>query len=200
MSSSSRARILLSKGHALYALAATLAEFGYSPEWTAFDSKPVTSDLCWHPGLALPGIALKSASLCELLAVGAQLARTAGLREAKGKVFVIGNGAHLESALLWDSLQFMAAQAPQRVVLVIENHSPTLMRDEPFTRFDAFGWDVRLVDGHSLEELREALHGSDTDRPRVVVADTRDNIDSLPSHPEAELSNLRALQPVLNAS
>lgn len=193
--SSNRDRILLFKGHALHALAATLSELGCSTEWSTFRRKQVTSDLCWHPGLALPGIALNSVSLGELLAIGTQLARNAGLRDEKGKVFIIGSSAQLNTVVLWDSLQFIAAQGPQRVVLVIENQGPSHLRNEPFTRrFDAFGWDVQHVDGHSLQELREALHGSDSDRPRVVIADT-DAVNELsPSQPEEEAAVTLAIQ------
>jgi|GEM_PF-3529399 len=172
-SGSNGSYVLLAKGHATYALAATLAECGWPSGWSPHDCKELTSDRCWHPGLEIPGVELKSGTLCELLAVGIELTQDARRRGSNAKAFVVASGAQLDSTELWDSVRFMAAQDRQGVVLVIENQSLALALGSPFTRrFDAFGWDVLWVDGHSLEELHEGLHESDNDRPRLVIADT----------------------------
>src|SRR5262249_41436569 len=80
---------LLSKGHDVPALYATLAELGFfSRERLANHLKP-TDSLYWHPNTNIPGVEFHSGSLGHLLSIAIGIAIDIKLHSAQNKVYVL---------------------------------------------------------------------------------------------------------------
>ena len=82
----------------------------------------------------------------------------------------------------WEALLFAAHHKLHNLTAIIDYNKLQSIKSiadtlnlEPFgDKLRAFGWAVHIVDGHSHDELREALAGPDDSqgRPRVVLANT----------------------------
>ncbi|HVO10462.1 MAG TPA: transketolase [Vicinamibacteria bacterium] len=174
--------LLLSKGHDVPALYATLAERGFFPVERLRQHLKTTDSLYWHPSRAVPGIEFHSGSLGHLLAVGLGIALDARLRGADNRVFVVLGDGELDEGSVWEAALVAAAQRLDNLVAVVDRNgmqancrTEELLPLEPLlAKFEAFGWSCRETDGHSFAELDEAfaLLPARPGRPTAVVAHT----------------------------
>ena len=182
LSDPERDYLLLSKGHDVPALYGTLAEMGY------FDSTRLASHLkthdafYWHPNRAIPGIEFHSGSLGHLLSVGIGIALDIQLRKGSNRVFVVAGDGELNEGSMWEGILVAAAQRLGNLLLIVDrNQFQANVRTEDLnplepleSKFKAFGWRVRRIDGHRFEEMEPAfadlLDGEG--QPSVLIADT----------------------------
>ena len=175
-----RDTVLLSKGHAVPALYATLTELGYFPAERLKAHLTTRDDIYWHPNRAIPGVEFHSGSLGHMLSVGIGIALDARIRRSAARVFVVVGDGELNEGSIWEGLLVARAQRLGSLVLVVDRNrlqanSPTedLIPLEPLAdKFEAFGWNVSTVDGHSFDELRNAFNPVPSQRPTVVIANT----------------------------
>ena len=192
-----RDRFILSKGHNAIALYVVMALRGYFDvaELDTFDQGD--SRLQGHPdALRLPGLDASTGSLGQGLAVGAGMAL--GAKRA-GKDFVtwvmLGDGEHQEG-MVWESVLCARRYQLDNLVAIVDRnglqqygwphdggHDSRFDRLDPWAGIDlsgvyrAFGWNVLDIDGHDMDEVREALASPRTffagsGRPTVVMAST----------------------------
>ena len=180
-----RDRFYLSIGHYAIALYAALIEAGVIPEdeiesYGADDSRlPMSGMAAYTPGMEITGGSLGHGLP---IAVGACLA----LRRKRSESFVyvlfsdgeLGEGATWEAAMAASShglsnligivdVNDMQADGPSKQVTNFEPLGP---------KFEAFGWEVRRVDGNDIDALVEAFDAARSSAhpgPRIVVCDTR---------------------------
>lgn len=177
-----RDTFLLSKGHDVPALYATLAELGYfDPARLAGHLQPGTH-LYWHPNRAIPGVEFHSGSLGHLLAVGAGVALDAKLRGSDARSFVLLGDGELDEGSIWETLLVAAARGLDNLVAIVDrNHFQANCRTEELVplepldaKFGAFGCGFARVDGHDFAALEGAFATLPLvpGRPSVVVCDT----------------------------
>jgi transketolase len=174
--------LLLSKGHDVPALYATLAELGFFERERLANHLGPTDSIYWHPSRAVPGIEFHSGSLGHLLAVGIGIALDVRLRGGSNRVFVVLGDGELDEGSVWEACLVAAAQRLDNLVAIVDRNGrqanlPTeeLVPLEPLpAKFQAFGWECRTVDGHSFSELDEALAllPATPGRPTAVIART----------------------------
>jgi transketolase len=174
--------LLLSKGHDVPALYATLAELGFFPvERLGNHLKPEDS-LYWHPSRAVPGVEFHSGSLGHLLAVGIGIALDIRLRGGCNRVFVVLGDGELDEGSVWEAFLVAAAQRLDNLVAIVDRNArqancrtEELVPLEPLAaKLEAFGWSTRSVDGHSFSALDSAfaLLPERPGRPTAVIART----------------------------
>jgi transketolase len=174
--------LLLSKGHDVPALYATLAELGFFPLERLRNHLKTTDSIYWHPNRSVPGVEFHSGSLGHLLAVGIGIALDIRLRGGQNRVFVVLGDGELDEGSVWESCLVAAAQGLDNLVAVVDRNglqancrTEELVPLEPLpAKFQAFGWSCRTVDGHSFEALDEAfaILPAVPGRPTAVVART----------------------------
>jgi transketolase len=174
--------LLLSKGHDVPALYATLAELGFFPEERLRAHLKTSDSIYWHPNRAVPGVEFHSGSLGHLLAVGLGIALDIRLRGGSNRVFVVLGDGELDEGSVWEALLVAAAQRLDNLVAVVDRNGlqanvPTeeLVPLEPLpAKLEAFGWSCRSVDGHSHPALAEAFAElpAQPGRPTAIVART----------------------------
>ncbi len=172
--------VLLSKGHAVPALYGTLAELGYFPASRLAAHLQTDDSIYWHPNPDIPGVEFRSGSLGHLLSVGIGMALDARLRGSESRVYVIVGDGELNEGSIWEAALVARAQELNRLFLVVDRNqlqaniqTEDLVPLEPLAaKFEAFGWTVTTIDGHSFGELRRALTDSSTRRSTAIIANT----------------------------
>jgi len=177
-----RDRLVLSKGHAALALYAALHQRGWLTREELNTYCEDGSLLGVHPEHRLRGIDFSTGSLGHGLALGAGAALAARLQGSSRRVFVLLSDGECNEGSIWESAMFAAHQELSNLVVVIDmngqqalGYTRHVLDLEPMDRrWDAFGWDARVVDGHDVEALLQAFDDLDpvTGPPHVLVART----------------------------
>ncbi|MEO1686661.1 MAG: transketolase [Pseudomonadota bacterium] len=180
-----RDRFLLSIGHYAIALYAALIEAGVLPEaeigaYGMDDSRlPMSGMASYTPGMEITG-----GSLGQGLGIGVGMAL--GLRRKGSGAFVVNlmSDGELGEGSTWEAAMAAAQHRLGRLICLVDFNdqqadgpSRQVSSDAPAERkFEAFGWDVRRVDGNDLAAVVAALDAAKAepgDRPRAVIFDTR---------------------------
>jgi transketolase len=181
----SRDRFILSKGHAALALYGALHLRGWITEEELNSYCGDDSLLGVHPEHALKGVDFSVGSLGQGLSFGAGSALAARLRGSSRRVFVLVSDAECNEGALWEAAMFAAHHRLSNLTVIVDlngqqafGYTADVLSLSPMgERWRAFGWDVREVDGHDVDELTEAMKESDETgeidgRPRAVIART----------------------------
>ena len=174
-----RDMFILSKGHAVPALYAVMAEIGILDKALLTQHMATNSPIYWHPNKALPGIDFHSGSLGHGLSIAMGLVLAKRLKHAAGRVFVLLGDGELNEGTIWEGLLFANAQKMNELTLIVDkNNLQANLRTQdliPLTpledKFKSFGCTVSSVDGHDLTALETTLR-QETEGPHVVIANT----------------------------
>jgi transketolase len=174
--------LLLSKGHDVPALYATLAELGFFPTGRLANHLKTNDSVYWHPNRSVPGVEFHSGSLGHLLALGIGIALDIRLRGGRNRVFVVLGDGELDEGSIWESCLVAAAQRLDNLVAIVDRNglqancrTEELVPLEPLpAKFQSFGWSCRTVDGHSFADLDLAFADLPAvpGRPTAIVAET----------------------------
>ncbi len=162
---SDRDRFLLGKGHACLTLYAILADLGLFPADELNHFAGNGSLLAGHPDHLIPGVEAISGSLGHALGLGAGIAMGAMIDKRDCNVFVLLGDGECHEGAIWEAAMFAGHHKLRNLVAIIDNNrlgatdftNRTLTLDPIEDRWRSFGWDVRPVNGHSLEEIISAL-------------------------------------------
>ncbi|MFC1988636.1 transketolase [Chloroflexota bacterium] len=131
----------------------------------------------------IPGVEAVWGSLGHGLGVGAGLALAARMdKKDYMTVVILGDGECYEGAI-WEAAMFAGHHELNNLVSVVDRNgictidfTENCIRLDPFeSKWQAFGWDVITIDGHSFDEIFAAFKGFRTrksPRPLVVIANT----------------------------
>jgi transketolase len=174
---------VLSKGHAAPILYAAWAEAGAFPREKLLTLRKVNSDLEGHPTTRLPFVEVATGSLGQGLSVGAGIAISAKqFDNSDQRVYVLmGDGESAEGSV-WEAAQWAALHRLNNLCATIDinrlgQSQPTMLEWELEiykARWEAFGWQTLIVDGHSIPDLLTAYETASrsADRPTIVFART----------------------------
>jgi transketolase len=167
---------ILSKGHAAFALYATLIEHLYIKPNHVEDLNFRREKFGGHPDRnKLSQIEASTGSLGHGLpiAVGRALADKALGRDRF--IFVLVGDGELNEGSCWEAFSLMERHKLNNVRVIIDrNHS----NDDSLDLFDiqsklqAFNFEVLSFNGHSKYEISEAISISRLEKPLVLIADT----------------------------
>lgn len=174
--------LILSKGHAVPALYAVLAEFGFFPV-DRLERHLSTADLVyWHPNTAIPGIEFNTGSLGHGLSVGVGVALAAQMDGSRNRVVVLVGDGELQEGSHWEAVLVAAAQNLDNLIAIVDrNRIQANVRTEDLTpvepldrKFASFNWTARTIDGHDFREILSTLDQVpfQRNRPSVIIANT----------------------------
>ena len=178
-----RDRFILSKGHAAPALYAVLAECGYFPVEELMTLRQMGSRLQGHPDRTItPGVEMSSGSLGQGLSFGLGVALAGRLDEQDYRVYVLLGDGECNEGQVWEAAMATAHYNIDNLTAVVDNNGQQIdgwncdvMSLDPFVaKWQAFGWNVIEVDGHSLPKLIAAFKEAQgvKGQPTVIVAHT----------------------------
>jgi len=173
---------VLSKGHASAALYAALADRGFIP-WSECETYAHEgSRLAGHPLRRLPGVEFPTGSLGHGLSLGAGVALGLKRSVRTNRVFVLLGDGELQEGSVWEAVMSAAQFGLDNLTAIVDRNTWQIsgrtehcVALEPLaSRWRAFGWSVREVDGHDFGELRTAFAAirAETGRPTLLIART----------------------------
>lgn len=173
---------VLSKGHAAPILYAAWAEAGAFPREHLLTLRRLDSDLEGHPTPRLPFVDVATGSLGQGLSAGIGLALDARLLGVERRTYVLMGDAESAEGSVWEAAQLGAHYGLGSLCATIDvnrlgQSQATMLAyemDVYRARWESFGWQALVVDGHDIGALRAAYEAaSDThDRPTIVLART----------------------------
>ncbi|HNY86471.1 MAG TPA: transketolase [Candidatus Hydrogenedentes bacterium] len=161
-----RDRFVLSKGHGGVGHAVVLANKGYFPMEDLKTFNETGSKLGMHlDGAKAKGVDASTGSMGHGLCQALGMALGARVLKKDTRVFcIIGDGESNEGSI-WEAAMAAAHyKTPNLVAFLDRNHymidgyTEDVMSLEPLAdKWRAFGWETRVVDGHDLAALAEAI-------------------------------------------
>lgn len=155
---------VLSKGHAVAALASIYADLGYFDRSVLRNSRSHHSILNGHPGPVLPGIHLATGPMGQGLSVAQGLALV-GRQAPHYDCYCLCGDGELQEGPIWEGVMY-AGQAHLDNFCVIVDHnngqldlSSRMVFTMPHleTVFASFGWEVASVDATQYDGMYRAL-------------------------------------------
>jgi transketolase len=176
-----RDRFILSKGHCSASFYSALAFSGFFSPLSLSTFMDPMSPLNGHPNRnKVPGVETNTGPLGHGLPVGVGAALGAKLKGDGSRVIVVTGDGELQEGSNWEA--FMAAshyRLDNLTVVVDRNRLQQGARTEETNQLDpldeklaAFGWEVRIVDGHDYEALISAMSEESHGGPIAVIANT----------------------------
>jgi len=177
-------KLLLSAGHKCLALYGALAVKGIIDASVLDTYNKLGSPVPGHPDATkLPGVEFSTGSLGHGLPLGCGYALAARMKNMNYKTYVLmGDGEQGEGSN-WEAAAFAAHNHLDNLIAIIDENGlqingTTAKVCKPTSygeRYAAFGWSVRTVDGHDVEELFNTLKAVpfEKGKPSLIVARTR---------------------------
>jgi transketolase len=177
-----RDRLVVSKGHAAAIVYAALAEMGFLQLAELETYSANGSRLAGHVTRSVPGVEFSTGSLGHGLPVAAGMALAGQRTGASWRTFCLLSDGELDEGSNWEAVQCAQHFRLSGLVAIVDYNkiqSFGTVADvsdlHPLaTKFAAFNWGVRELDGHDHVALRSALSGPPplAGRPTVIVAHT----------------------------
>ena len=178
-----RDRFLLSKGHAVEAFYAVLAEAGF------IDVKDVIknyakdgSPYIGHPNHGIPGIEMNTGSLGHGLPIACGMALAAKMDELSYRTYCFMGDGELAEGSVWEGAMSGSNFALDNLCgLIDRNHlqisgdtEDVMKLDSLKERWEAFGWHVVECDGNDLSALDAAFTEAENTKgqPTMIIANT----------------------------
>jgi len=174
---------ILSKGHAAPGLYAVLAEAGFFPTDQVNDLRKLGSPLEGHPNMnRLPGVEASTGSLGQGASQGIGHALAARLDGRGSRIYVMVGDGETEEGQVWEAAMFAGNAGLDNFTLIVDRNgyqqTDAVDNVQPLDpledKFRAFGFETRVIDGHSLDEVAAAFHWARgvKDKPQVILART----------------------------
>jgi len=178
-----RDRFILSKGHGGIALYPILADLGFFPVKELDNFCRAGCALGTHPDINVPGVEIVTGSLGNGLGIAAGLALCAKIDNDNYIVTVLlGDGECYEGSV-WEAAMFAGGHRLKNLVAIIDRNQLSatdfteifLPMDPLQEKWEAFNWDVVIIDGHSFKEINCALgefRSNTSDKPLMLICNT----------------------------
>ena len=177
-----RDRFVLSKGHAALALYAAFFLKGWLTQKELDSYCADGGCLGVHPEHFLKGVDFSTGSLGQGLSMGAGAALAASIKKSSYRTFVLMSDAECNEGSVWEAIMFAAQHKLSNLIVIIDynrqqafGYTKDVLNLDPLNkRWEAFGWDVRQVDGHDVSEIMRTIQGLSlqSGSPHVIIANT----------------------------
>ncbi|MBO7519367.1 MAG: transketolase [Clostridia bacterium] len=177
-----RDRFVLSKGHAAPALYATLAERGYFDKKELFNLRHIGSFLQGHPDMkGTPGVDMSTGSLGQGISAAVGMALSAKHFGDNYRVYTVLGDGEIEEGQVWEAAMFAANKELSNLTafvdlngMQIDGTIEEVNSARPVDKkFEAFGWETVVIDGHDFEQIKNALEkAKKSDKPVAIIANT----------------------------
>eukprot|EP00794_Sanderia_malayensis_P006005 gene6004-6703_t len=176
-------RFVLSKGHAAPILYAAWAEAGLLTRDELLNLRKIDNDLEGHPTPRLNFIDVATGSLGQGLSCACGMAYTAKhFDKASYRTYcILGDGESAEGSV-WEAANFASFYKLDNLVAIVDinrlgQSDPTLLQHDTETykkRWEAFGWNTYVLDGHDVEGLCKCFFEASTvkGKPTVLLCKT----------------------------
>ena len=179
--SPTRDRYVQSKGQSVEALYVVLADCGFFERARLESLCRFQSHLVGHPTRKVPGVEQNTGALGHGLSICTGIAIGAKLDGADFRTYTLIGDGELAEGSNWEAAMAAAHYKLDNLTAIVDfntlqitGRTQDVMSSDPLVeKLTAFGWAVRVVDGHDVAELTDALSAPlKTGQPSAVVART----------------------------
>jgi len=176
--------LVLSKGHGVMAQYACMREMGWLNDKEHIERYfGDGSDLMGLSDSRTPGLEVSSGSLGHGFSVGVGIAEGLRRRGTDQRVFAIVGDGELNEGPIWEGMLFASHNKLSNLMMIVDaNGFQAMGRTDDVMelgsirqKLESFGFETADVDGHdqgALETTIRTLIGSDSPRPKALVAKT----------------------------
>ena len=175
-----RDRLVVSKGHCVLAYYSALNKVGFLSDEDIASFETNGSHFHGHAMRNLEnGIEFSGGSLSMGMTFAVGLALSCKRKGNTNRVFALVGDGECDEGLIWEAAMSAAHYHLNNFTVIVDRNK--LQYDGPTEKvmnqidlakkFEAFGFDVFVVDGHDCDALSKALKKI-TDKPTCVIADT----------------------------
>ena len=211
-----RDRLVVSKGHAGPAVYATLASKGFFPEDWLKTLNPGGTNLPSHSDMTkTPGVDSPDGSLGQGFSAAVGIALGQRVQKINARTFTIIGDGESQEGQIWEGAEAAGAWKLDNLFAFLDLNGQQL---DGYTkdiipqvnipeRWQSFGWDVHVINGHNFEEIERAIEKakSTSGKPHMIVMNTIKsygyipgegikNNHSMPITPEAAEEAIKALK------
>ena len=178
-----RDRFVLSKGHAAPVLYSALARRGFFSPEELKTLRKFGSNLQGHPNMNdLPGIDMSTGSLGQGVSTAVGMALSGKVDNKDYRVYALLGDGELEEGQVWEAAMSGAHYKLDNLTIFIDFNGlqidgdiTKVMNPSPIDKkFEAFGWNVLVIDGHNYDEILEAIEKAKNHKgqPTAIVCKT----------------------------
>lgn len=177
-----RDRFILSKGHACLSLYVTLWLHGYFSKQDLDSFLQDGSLFAGHAHHHLPGVEASTGSLGHGLSLAAGMAYAGKCDGASYRVVALLSDGECDEGATWEAALSASHHRLDNLIAIVDYNKlqaygfiKEVLELEPFARkWEAFGWTAREINGHTMEDITNALATIPftADKPSVVIAHT----------------------------
>ena len=178
-----RDRFVLSKGHCAPGLYSALAQRGYFSTEELKSLRHIGAMLQGHPDMkGTPGVDMSSGSLGQGVSAAVGMALAGKLDNKDYRVYTLLGDGEIEEGQVWEAAMFASHKKLDNLCLIVDSNG--LQIDGPVSevagpepidkKFEAFGFDVQIANGHCFDELEAAFEHPKTvkGKPSVIIVKT----------------------------
>lgn len=174
---------ILSKGHAAPLLYAIWHELGFLSQQELMTLRRFDSVLEGHPTPRFPCVDVATGSLGIGLSIGFGVALNKRINHANSYTYVLMGDSEVAEGSVWEAAENAAHYNLNHLIAIIDMNrlgqtGETLddhRMEQQQARWQGFGWNTIVVDGHSISDLISAFDSikkTQTEKPTVIIAKT----------------------------
>lgn len=178
-----RDRFVLSKGHCAPGLYAALAHRGFFPVEDLLTLRKVGSYLQGHPNMnSVPGVDMSTGSLGQGISAACGMALAGKLKKQDYRVYTLLGDGEIQEGQVWEACMFASHYHLDNLCVIVDNNGLQIDGDvakvmSPYpidAKLEAFGFHVRMIDGHDFDAIEQALNEvkTITGKPSAIVMHT----------------------------
>ena len=162
-----RDRFVLSKGHTAPGLYSALALRGFFPASDLPTLRHSNSYLQGHPNMnTVPGVDMSTGSLGQGISCACGMALGAKHQNKDFRVYTLLGDGEIQEGQVWEACMFAHQYKLDNLCVIVDNNGlqidgsiDEVMSPYPiYDKFEAFGFYVICVDGHSFEQIEAAMN------------------------------------------
>ena len=178
-----RDRFVLSKGHCVPALYATLAKRGFIKEEELTKFRKIDGLLQGHPDKnKVPGIDMSTGSLGQGLSVANGMAISSKMNHEGYRVYCLLGDGEIEEGQVWEAAMTASKYKLDNLCVVVDSNNLQIDGtveevkglDNIEGKFKNFGFNTIVVNGHDMQQLIDSFETAKLtkEKPTAIIAKT----------------------------
>jgi len=177
----SRDRVIMSKGHGALTLYAALHQKGLVTDDDIATFEHNGSEFTAHAHRNIQkGFEYTGGSLGLGMTFATGVAHACKLKGLDSRVYCFLGDGEMNEGVIWESMLFAAQKQLSNLTMIVDyNHlqiggkSEDIISLAPLReKFDSFGFNTIVVDGHNVEDLFNAYSILSSEKPNAIIAET----------------------------
>ena len=174
-------KFVLSKGHAVPALYAVLAEKGVIPHSLLTTLRKKDSILQGHANIKVPGLDFSTGSLGQGISAACGMALAKRYKQEKGRVYCIVGDGECQEGQVWEAIHLAAHYSLSNLCVIVDKNNlqidglvEEVMNVNIKEEMLACGCNVVEVDGHDFSSLEYGFKefNKESNTPTLIIMNT----------------------------